>query len=142
MSTDTTQRSGNRRKLYFEILKDLAAALVVAAFTFFFLYYSSHSIVENYITHRGIHLMDVQMSLLDTWLKSLCIAAASIIFICMFLVLFTPHQPPLRRGEKIDAFRQLRQLIVPLRFYIKVHLALSQLFYSCCDLVYVFQSAA
>ncbi len=115
MSTDTTQRSGNRRKLYFEILKDLAAALVVAAFTFFFLYYSSHSIVENYITHRGIPLTDVQMSLLDTWLKSLCIAAASIIFICMFLVLL---------GRRLEYINQITAGVEKLRerqmnFYIE-----------------------
>ena len=87
MSTDRFRRSGKRRKLYFEILKDLAAALVVAAFTFFFLYCSSHSLAENYIMHRSMPVTDLQMALLGTWLRSLCVAAASIIFICMFLVL-------------------------------------------------------
>ena len=81
----TEKREEKRRTLAGEILEFLLVALAVAAFTFCFLYVTSQSLAETYLTDLGVFLSEGQQRVLWVWLRSLCLMAAAAVFLVLFL---------------------------------------------------------
>lgn len=83
------QSKEKRRKLSGEILEFLLVSFLVAAFVFYFLYATSGAIANTYLADRGIFLEEIQSQVFQAWLRSICLAASAIIFIILFLSLFS-----------------------------------------------------
>ena len=83
------QSKKKRRKLSGEILEFLLVSFLVAAFVFYFLYATSGAIANTYLADRGIFLEEIQSQVFQAWLRSICLAASAIIFIILFLSLFS-----------------------------------------------------
>lgn len=81
----TEKREEKRRTLAGEVLEFLLVALAVAAFTFCFLYFTSQSLAETYLTDLGVFLSEGQQRVLWVWLRSLCLMAAAAVFLVLFL---------------------------------------------------------
>ena len=83
------QSKKKRRKLSGEILEFLLVSFLVAAFVFYFLYATSGAIANTYLADRGTFLEEIQSQVFQAWLRSICLAASAIIFIILFLSLFS-----------------------------------------------------
>ena len=67
------------------ILEYLLLSVLVSLFTYLFLYTTAVSIGENYLLHRNIVLTELQGLTFHTWIRSICVIAAIIIFTVLFL---------------------------------------------------------
>lgn len=83
------QSKKKRRKLSGEILEFLLVSFLVAAFVFYFLYATSGAIANTYLADREILLEEIQSQVFQAWLRSICLAASAVIFIILFLSLFS-----------------------------------------------------
>lgn len=79
--------SGNSgvKKLSTVILEYLFFSAAISLFTFFFLYSTSVSIGDNYLTQRGFILTDMQQVTFQVWARSICAIASIVLFIVIFL---------------------------------------------------------
>ena len=82
------QNKTSYRKLSGEILELLLLSLVISLFFGAFLYFMSLSIAENYLGGRDIFLNEIQAGTLRVWLRSICLFAAVVVFMVLFLTLF------------------------------------------------------
>ena len=70
-----TGRKGREgKKLAREILEYLGVSLLLSAFIFCFLFFTSDSVAEIYLMNRGMVLTQVQAAVLTAWLRSICLA--------------------------------------------------------------------
>ena len=74
-----------RRKLTHEIIEDIGVSLLIAAFSFCFLYFMSSSIAERYIENAEISLTEGQQHVMHIWIMSLCVTACAVVFVVLFL---------------------------------------------------------
>lgn len=81
------QKAGRARKLSAEILEYLVFSVVVAAFTFLFLYAMGQSVSDVYLERNEIRLDGMMTAALHVWLRGVCIAAAVGVFLFLFLLL-------------------------------------------------------
>ena len=85
-----TGRKGREgKKLAREILEYLGVSLLLSAFIFCFLFFTSDSVAEIYLMNRGMVLTQVQAAVLTAWLRSICLAASAAIFVVLFLSLLS-----------------------------------------------------
>lgn len=85
-----TGRKGREgKKLAREILEYLGVSLLLSAFIFCFLFFTSDSVAEIYLMNRGMVLTQVQAAVLTAWLRSICLAASTAIFVVLFLSLLS-----------------------------------------------------
>nr|WP_294492511.1 histidine kinase dimerization/phospho-acceptor domain-containing protein [uncultured Mediterraneibacter sp.] len=73
------------RKLSHVILEYLFLSIVVAGFTFLFLYTTCESIGDSYLLRQEIVLTEMQDITFRLWLRSICAIASILIFIVLFL---------------------------------------------------------
>lgn len=87
MQTDkkTKASPSGTRKLSYVILEYLLFSAIISVFTFLFLYTTASSIGESYLIRKGIPVTEIQDMVFHVWLRSICILAAIIIFIVLFL---------------------------------------------------------
>lgn len=81
------KKPARAKKLAGEIFEYLVLSVIVAVFTFFFLYLTSQSIVEVYLDRRQIIPEGIVYAAIGVWLRGVCIAAAVIVFVILFLLL-------------------------------------------------------
>ena len=74
-----------KRKLAVVILEYLLISVLISAFVFCFLYFMSGSVAENYFVYQGILLTSEQRSVFNVWRGSVCVLAALIVFVVLFL---------------------------------------------------------
>lgn len=67
------------------ILEYLLISAAVSAFVFCFLYFLSGSAAENYFAYQGVRIMDEQDRVFDVWRGSVCVLAALVVFVVLFL---------------------------------------------------------
>ena len=82
------QNKTSYRKVSGEMLELLLLSLVISLFFGAFLYFMSLSIAENYLGGRDIFLNEIQAGTLRVWLRSICLFAAVVVFMVLFLTLF------------------------------------------------------
>nr|WP_318685176.1 sensor histidine kinase [uncultured Acetatifactor sp.] len=83
------QNDRKRKKLKTEIIELLFLSFAVSAFFYLFLSYTSQILANAYLSERGILLDPIQENVLYAWMKTVCFFACMIIFIVIFLVLFS-----------------------------------------------------
>ncbi len=81
------KKPARAKKLAGEIFEYLVLSVIVAVFTFSFLYLTSQSIVEVYLDRRQIIPEGIVYAAIGVWLRGVCIAAAVIVFVILFLLL-------------------------------------------------------
>lgn len=79
-----SEKTGSK-KLSKVILEYLFFSAAISLFTFFFLYSTSISIGNNYLTQRGFILTDMQQVTFQVWARSICVTASIVLFIVLFL---------------------------------------------------------
>ncbi len=77
----------NKNLFIREVLEFLLLSLAIALFFFGFLFLSSRSIGETWLSERGIILSQEQTGILLLWIRSLCLLASSLVFLALFLFL-------------------------------------------------------
>lgn len=80
-------KENRKNKLRGEIVEYFVISLIIAVFTFCFLYFTSESIGERYFYTRNIVIGENQKYALHMWMQSLCIAAGGIVFLTLFLTM-------------------------------------------------------
>lgn len=93
-------------KLSREILGIFGAVAAISIFFFGFLYFMSNSIALNYCEERNIMLTEIQTYVMNTWIRSLSLLAAVVLFVVIFLFLI---------GQKLDYLREIIRGINALR---------------------------
>ena len=83
--TKEGEKIEKQQKLSREILEMLGISFVVGLFIFGFLYYTSLSIGETYLYKRGIVLGEIQEITFCIWTRSICLTAAIVVFLAIFL---------------------------------------------------------
>ncbi|WP_250278144.1 sensor histidine kinase [[Clostridium] colinum] len=74
-----------KSKLLKEILEMLLASIIISIFSFYFLYFSSLSITENYLYKNNIVFNSLQQDTFTLWVKSICFFGGVIVFLSLFL---------------------------------------------------------
>ena len=85
MLTKKDTGSSGAKKLSAVILEYLFLSAAISIFTFFFLYSTSVSLGDNYLSRRGFILTDMQQVTFQLWARSICVVASIILFIVVFL---------------------------------------------------------
>ena len=70
-----------------EILEYLVLSALIALFTFCFLYFTSLSLADTWLSAREISLNAPQEGTLEIWIGSVCLIASICIFIVLFLMM-------------------------------------------------------
>ena len=87
MRTEKKTDSRKRRRLSGEILEFLLVSFAISAFTFCFLYFTSESMADTWLSQLGILLSASGQAVLKIWLRNLCLTASVVIFLILFLFL-------------------------------------------------------
>ena len=87
MRTEKKTDSRKRRRLAGEILEFLLVSFAISAFTFCFLYFTSESMADTWLSQLGILLSASGQAVLKIWLRNLCLTASVVIFLILFLFL-------------------------------------------------------
>lgn len=74
-----------REKLVWEIIGLMFVICAISIFSFFFLYYTSSSIMNERLLSQGYSISDLQYSVFYIWLRSICFVASTIVFFALFL---------------------------------------------------------
>lgn len=87
MLIEKNMKNGRTRpqRLVFEMAQDLVISFIVAIFIFCFFYFMAFSISKKYFFMRGLVLAEEHYRALDAWITGICIAAAAIAFLVLFL---------------------------------------------------------
>ena len=87
MRTEKKTDFRKKRRLAGEILEFLLVSFAISAFTFCFLYFTSESLADTWLSQLGILLSAPGQAVLKIWLRNLCLTASVVIFLILFLFL-------------------------------------------------------
>lgn len=76
---------GRPRRLVSEMLEDMGVSALTAIFILLFFYFMSISIAEKYLYVRGFVLMEEHRRALEMWITGICVIAAVVAFLVLFL---------------------------------------------------------
>lgn len=94
------------KRLSREILELLLITALISLFFWGFLYLTANAISETYYAERGVRLSEGQWLSLQTWIRSISLLSAVILFLVLFLFLL---------GQKLAYLREIIQGVDALR---------------------------
>nr|WP_294681181.1 HAMP domain-containing sensor histidine kinase [uncultured Anaerotignum sp.] len=94
------------KRLSGEILELLLITALISLFFWGFLYLTANAISETYYAERGVRLSEGQWLSLQTWIRSISLLSAVILFLVLFLFLL---------GQKLAYLREIIQGVDALR---------------------------
>ena len=97
-----------RNKLSREILGLFGASAAVSLFFFGFLHVMTDSIVQSYCERMDLVLTEIQIWSIDSWIRSISLLGAGVLFVVLFLFL---------AGQKLAYLRTIIQGIEALRLH-------------------------
>lgn len=103
----STKQSAPHRKLSLEILGLFFLSFIIAVFSFGFLYFTSCAIINARLIAREISLNEFYTTILNVWVRNLCLIASMIIFSALFF--FFVGQKLIYLITIIHGVRQLRE---------------------------------
>ena len=80
----STKQSAPHRKLLLEILGLFFLSFIIAVFSFGFLYFTSCAIINARLIAQEISLTEFHITILNVWVRNLCLIASMIIFSAFF----------------------------------------------------------